>query len=269
MHVYLRGGLVFDEHEFLERRVRWLADMSEFIKPGVIAELGCGSGFVLDFLTARYPDSRLIGVDILMSRLEQVLSKRQRNISVVNADMNHSLFADGSVDTILIVSTLHIISCNGGDYAIQNLLATVHRALKPGGVLILQDYLKPEGASVVLEFPDDNTRARFDRFAKEFNPRHVSCSDTGTSVVLDIADAADFLSSCHSSSEEKWQEAMQESHMIFTKDYLRNLVTAVGLSVVDEKIHFDREIKLFPECGLIKDTVSYDSKWISFAAMKS
>jgi tRNA (guanine-N7-)-methyltransferase len=73
-------------------------------------DLGCGKGGFLLGLAQRYPDRRIIGVDVMIGRLRKVLSKVQRagveNASIVRCAAWPLMFchlADDSLDRIHVL----------------------------------------------------------------------------------------------------------------------------------------------------------------------
>ncbi|MGF7473494.1 class I SAM-dependent methyltransferase, partial [Salmonella enterica subsp. enterica serovar Minnesota] len=47
------------------------AKLLEFVRPGVIADLGCGTGTVLELLRRKFPDSQFVGVDLSPEMIER------------------------------------------------------------------------------------------------------------------------------------------------------------------------------------------------------
>ncbi|MBL4683784.1 MAG: class I SAM-dependent methyltransferase [Nannocystaceae bacterium] len=158
---------------------------------GKMADMGMGSGTGSFSLAALYPGLSVVGVDVSE---EMVAIARQRytlpNLSFVVGDIATPVFEPGTLDGILDSSVLHHVT-TFTDYdhqAAAAALAVQAKALKPGGVLIVRDFLAPATAqdATWLDVPTDDgqddgqdsggqpttcsTAALLERFALEFRP---------------------------------------------------------------------------------------------------
>jgi SAM-dependent methyltransferase len=106
----------------------WLADVS---RTGTIADLGCGSGFLLDVLKS-LGFTNLRGVDVSS---EQVKLARQQHPEVVEGDIFE--FLENSVGEYDVLFAFDVVEHLTRSEALA-FCDLCHRALKPGGVLILQ-----------------------------------------------------------------------------------------------------------------------------------
>jgi SAM-dependent methyltransferase len=98
----------------------------------VALDLGCGTGIMLDKLSARY--GRVTGLDISQEMLEGYdLSDLREGLSVglVRGDMAALPFATGRFDAIICRSALHHMEDE------QGVLSEIARVLSPEGRLIL------------------------------------------------------------------------------------------------------------------------------------
>ena len=96
-----------------------------------VLDLGCGDGTLTRSLADRVPRGVVLGVDAAPGMLETARTKCGPNMSVRLLDLNALAF-DGEFDVIFSNATLHWIH----DHA--PLLAHIHRALAPGGILRAQ-----------------------------------------------------------------------------------------------------------------------------------
>jgi len=229
-----RACLTMDERtlkKHLERKRKLLQRLKPFIKPGSIVEFGCGSGFVLEFLSREFPHSRIIGIDNDLERVASVAEKNLPNVIPICAAIEENIFPAAVFDTAVFVCCLHEIFSQAGGEGVMKALRIACDVLKPGGAVIIQDYLKPESISVEVRFADELLLERFIRFAGEFKPRRVDYELHGDIVRVDAADAFEFVSKYHAEDEEHWQEEMHETHFFFTKSEFEVALGEVGFDV--------------------------------------
>lgn len=105
----------------------------------VCVDVACGTGDVVFLLADRYGKGEFIGVDLTQEMID--LARRRSAVGEVRfecGDMSLLTMEDSSVDVVT------------GSYAIRNApdlhdaLAEFHRVLKPGGMLALLDFSKPQ-----------------------------------------------------------------------------------------------------------------------------
>jgi len=124
---------------------------------GRIADMGSGSGKGTFDLASLYQGLELVGVDINPISVERATSRFQRaNLSYVVGDISEMVFPAQSLDGILDSSVLHhVTSFNGFD--VNRVLLTLDNQvdqLRPGGVIIIRDFVIPVGAETVyLDLP--------------------------------------------------------------------------------------------------------------------
>ncbi len=214
----------------LERK-RWIEGMLTYLRPGKIVEFGCGSGFVLQILAEKLPRGFVVGLDRNRQRLAKASERQLENVVLVYGDATESVFPIGSFDTALFVGCLHEIYSEMGRSKVNRALGTASQVLKGGGVLAIQDFLKPNRRKIELSFKNEKTKRRFFKFAREFQGRKIRFTSTASGVRLDIADAVEFISKYRSRDWRDWQHEMRETHFFFTlKDYKESL-GRVGFSI--------------------------------------
>ncbi len=216
----------------LQRKRKRLENLVRYLRSGLIVEFGCGSGFVLGFLSEVAADSHIIGVDRLPERLAAVSERGLHNVVTVCADIEDSIFPDGVFDTAVFINCLHEIFSERGREGVLGALRIASTVLRRGGVVLIQDYLKPEPQAIEVEFANKSLLERFMRFAKEFKPRQVNYEIEGSTAKLDVADAVEFITKHHAEGEEHWQEEMRESHLFFTEEDFRQALREAGFNVV-------------------------------------
>jgi SAM-dependent methyltransferase len=222
-----------------ERRLRKkrerLDRMMEYLRQGLVCEMGCGSGFVLEYLSASLSGSVLIGLDRSPERLEAVASKGLRGVLGVAADITVRVLDANRFDSVVFVWSLHEVYSRSGDSGVASALKTAADLLKPDGVIIVHDFLRPEPAQTVLGFKNDATFARFKRFAEEFEQRRVTYDVAGQTVRLDIADAVEFVSKYDIADEDEWRDEMVETHFFYTLADCELRAAEAGLKLVSSE----------------------------------
>jgi ubiquinone/menaquinone biosynthesis C-methylase UbiE len=219
--------------ETIEERHAWLACLTRRVKPAKIIEFGCGSGFVLERLSHIFPSSVIIGVDKLPERLHELNKKKLSNVIPLCADFTKLAFPENTFNTVLFVASLHEVFSYKGIESIRHVITNAHRILQPRGMLIIQDFVKPDAQMVELRFRNEETRMRFRRFRREFKPRKIKSKKTEAGVEIDIADAVEFISKYRSPSEADWKEEMHETHFFFTRTEFIETVEKIGFQVIE------------------------------------
>src|SRR4051794_38031339 len=137
---------------------------AHFPSRGRIADMGSGSGSGTFDLARLYRDLELVGVDINPVTVEYSKNHHQAdNLSFAVGDIAENVFPDASLDGILDSSVLHHVTSFNG-YDIDQIVKTIANQvaqLKPGGVLIIRDFVVPDdaGKCVYLDLPNDDGTA--------------------------------------------------------------------------------------------------------------
>jgi len=150
---------------------------------GRIADMGSGSGRGTYDLASLYQGLELIGVDINPISVERARTRFQRpNLSYAVGDISEMVFPVESLDGILDSSVLHHVT-SFNDFDVNRVLVTLDNQvaqLKQGGVIIIRDFVIPDGPSkVYLDLPqadgadsgepkDLSTAALFELFAEKW-----------------------------------------------------------------------------------------------------
>ena len=159
----------YDEAAFLQQEIaRRLDDHLEGMKitPGVILDAGCGTGYGLSLLKARFPEARLIGLDLARAMLVEArkrqadagnwrqralaLARRRVPLAPLCADMERLPLARNSVD--MVWSSLALQWVGAPDAAFKE----AHRVLKPEGLYLFASFgpdtlMELRAASVALD----------------------------------------------------------------------------------------------------------------------
>lgn len=116
------------------------------LKPGMtVADVGTGIGFMLPFLSKRVgADGHVIGEDIeddfLTVARQSAEQQNLSNVTFVKGTTTDPRLPDGGVDIELVVDAYHHF-----DYP-EKMLASLHKALRPDGRLVIVEYYKRETA---------------------------------------------------------------------------------------------------------------------------
>jgi SAM-dependent methyltransferase len=208
------------------------ARMLAWVRPGTIADLGCGTGTVLELLARAFPESRLIAVDCSEEMLARSRA-RFPGIEVRAGDISERVLDPESVDTIVLCSIMHeVFSYKGYDYEpVRMTLVQAQRALKPGGRMIIRDGVKPSQTdSVYLTFLRPAVRAKFERFAREFGSSEIVWRPVGERVQIARRDAFEFLSKYI--YDTNWAHEVKEHFGVFTLEGWLTELELAGFRVV-------------------------------------
>lgn len=139
--------------ERFEREGREIYDQRQRIvdtlglRPGQsVADIGAGSGlFTLLFAERVGPRGRVYAVDIVPAFLEQIRHRAAaagwRNVRTVPGTERSAQLPPRSVDVAFVCDTYHHF-----EYP-RAMLASIHRALRPGGELVLVEFRRVPGES--------------------------------------------------------------------------------------------------------------------------
>ncbi len=186
--------------------------MLDFVRPGRIVEVGPGGGIVLDLLAARFPDSKVTGVDASRMVIEKLQARRKQsscrwNVIEGDAFQLPQLLDDSPVDSVIFCSVLHEIYSYveyPGDNdkvpqrfrleSVRDLLQACWKTLATGGRLVIRDGVAPPAGQRLLRLLTDEAREYLELFVRQFEGRPIryqSCGDD--QVMLSTADAMEFL----------------------------------------------------------------------------
>lgn len=119
----------------------------------VIADLGCGPGLYLRDLSERHQSSRLCGFDVTPAMIEHARGLRYRGapptLAVHDVEEEPLPLDPDSVDLVSMTGVLHVVE---DPFAV---LAEVQRVLRPGGLFLLDDWVRMPLAQYVQDRPRD------------------------------------------------------------------------------------------------------------------
>lgn len=229
---------------------------AHFPTRGRIADMGCGSGRGTYDLARLYDGLELVGVDINPVSVRMAAERyRGPNLSFAVGDIAEKVFPDASLDGILNSSVLHHVSSfNGFDAGrVRAALDNQVAQLKTGGVVIIRDFVVPEGpAEVLLDLPvidgeadgavgGLSTAALFERFARDWRSsenrdgpvpfeRLESPREGFARYRLASRAAAEFV--LRKDYRADWETELLEEYTYFTRREFEEALRARGLRVV-------------------------------------
>ena len=117
------------------------------VKPGMtVADIGAGTGlFTMLFAEAVKPGGNVVAVDISPAFVEYIREtakkRRVRNVTAVLSDGTETQLPDGSVDLAYLSDVYHHFERPA------ETLASIRKALKPGGRMVVVDYERIRGVT--------------------------------------------------------------------------------------------------------------------------
>lgn len=115
--------------------------------PGMkVADIGAGTGlFTMLFARAVGPAGKVVAVDIAENFLNNIQARARAekldNVSTKVSNQTETRLAPGSVHLVFLCDTYHHFEQPAA------MLDSIHRALKPGGTLVVIDFERIEGKS--------------------------------------------------------------------------------------------------------------------------
>jgi malonyl-CoA O-methyltransferase len=123
----------YDQVAILQREVAHrLVERLDYIKlhPEIIVELGSATGYCTHLIQQRYPQAKIISIDLAFNMLRYASENPHTQINAICADAYHLPLQDNSVD--LIISNMMLPWCD--DHV--SLFRECHRVLRPEKLLM-------------------------------------------------------------------------------------------------------------------------------------
>ena len=183
---FKKGGNLDDWIDRFERESREIYAQKEKladavkIEPGMaVADIGAGTGFMaLLFAERAGIDGQVYAVDISEEMLEHAAKladeKGLEQIEAVLCTEDSVELPPESIDRAFICDTYHHF-----EYP-QSTMATLHAAMRPGGELVVVDFIRIEGQS--RKWVIDHVRAGQDVFAAEIESAGFTLIDDGKDI---------------------------------------------------------------------------------------
>ena len=127
--------------EYFEERLKYKLLSLTNIKNKVVADLGCGTGFVS--LALVNEASIVFSVDNSRNMLKQLKNnlseKDNKNLYLIKSSLDNLSLFDDSVDVIFINMALHHIK------DAKKAISEMHRVLKKDGIVVISDVMEHDG----------------------------------------------------------------------------------------------------------------------------
>jgi SAM-dependent methyltransferase len=229
-------------------------DIVPHIRPGRIVDKGCANGSLLVHLSALFPTSSLVGIDLSPTLLSQARKRRyvNNNVTFVRGNMIKRSFDKGTIDTAIFASNFHeVYSYNDYDRAfVRETLETAREEAVDRGRLIMRD-----GVSPINNGTDENTMNHrhtwlrcdqeterlFRRFAVDFKGKSKNPGvpfterrfDGVTFFKLSLHHAAEFLSK--KDYLENWDIEVNEEFGVYGFTSWRKVFADAGFRIIEEE----------------------------------
>lgn len=122
------------------RFLRWtiIRELKKHHPQGVLADVGCGPGYLIASMVRSFPDLSIIGVDIAEEMLQKAAENLSslglaREVSFCQGDIHELPFEDDCLDFVVSTGSLHHWS------EPTRAIKEVHRVLKLGGEFLIFD----------------------------------------------------------------------------------------------------------------------------------
>ena len=137
--------------EYFEERLKYKLLSLTNINGKVVADLGCGTGFVS--LALVNEASIVFSVDNSSNMLKQlkynILDKDYKNLYLIKSSLDSLSLFDDSVDVIFINMALHHIK------DAKKAISEMHRVLKKDGIVVISDVMEHNGQWAKEEMFDE------------------------------------------------------------------------------------------------------------------
>lgn len=207
-------------------------------RPGKIIDKGCGSGITAHDLALLFPGSHITGIDLDPRMVEHAAKTYRRpNLSFQVGDAEKRSSPDASVDAIFFSSILHHLTSYGTGHFdtthVEEAVSNSVRELKDHGLLILRDFLVPDGPEWCLLDVLDSDVSLFLQFTKDFRSSQHPNSGVEFEKVsgappqfqrfrLRLRDATEFI--LRKDYHESYAAEIKEEYCFFRQsDYERTL----------------------------------------------
>lgn len=195
---------VANEANYLENMNAARSDkerMLDFVKPGTVVEIGPGGGVVLDLLEARFPTSRVIGLDLsreVVTALEARARAGDKRWTILHGAAEQLAAFVPAADTVVFCSILHeVYSYTEPRFqlaSVEHVVRAAFGVLVPGGRIVIRDGVMPPAGTRRIRMLAPDVRPTLDLYAAQFEGRKIAFTELGPDrVEMSAADAMEFL----------------------------------------------------------------------------
>lgn len=180
----------------------------DYIVGETIVDIGPGGGALMDLILARYPEKKVVGVDIAQNVIDTLNKRKYKenkawDVAYGNALSLGDTFDKGQVDTVIFCSILHelfsYIEFEGKKFnheTLKKALKETFDILPVGGRIIIRDGImtEPESENRLLTFHSEEGFRFLERYQKDFKGREIQVRKLNQhQVLMPVNDAMEFL----------------------------------------------------------------------------
>lgn len=131
-----------------------------------LLDVACGTGRTLAQIAEAHPDLKLYGLDLSPYYVQEARGTLADvpNVSLVAENAEHMPFADALFDVVTSVYLFHELPRN----ARRKVIAEMHRVLRPGGLLVIEDSAQYAEAAELRTFLDQFPEDFHEPFYKDY-----------------------------------------------------------------------------------------------------
>ncbi len=230
--------------------MKW-KELSSFIKSGKIIDCGCGTGTLLYYLSEKFKNSEIIGLDLSREFLSHCLNQNypHPNVYLYKKDISKKNFTSNSISTKIFSSILHE-AYSYNNYNLKFVKQTIknsYEELKKTGRIIIRDGVKPEKKTIYLWLNNSDgkihpakikklsTEARFLKFSKVFKKKtgikyEIKMIDKKKYYKLSVQDAYEFINK--KDYVENWDVEANEVYGIMTFKEYSKILKKTGFKII-------------------------------------
>jgi SAM-dependent methyltransferase len=155
----------------------------ERTRPGArLFSPGCGRGDKERILAAAFPDREFVAIDITPEILELGRAEAERaglrNLRFELGDFNRLALEPRAFDAVLGLGSIHHVE------ALEHFWSEVRRTLRPGGVVLAQEYIGPNRMQWSAAQIREGTRVLRELVPDEHKPHHREVAPVSLEVLL-------------------------------------------------------------------------------------
>lgn len=257
-----RQRLYIEMPDFIQKKAALIS--AHFLLPAGarVVDMGCESGEITYMLAALNPRIEFIGVD---RDLESISFARKTyrlpNLSFRLTDISIPDLDDGTVDGIINSNVLHQVYSNG-NYNPDEVAALLERQiqkLKPGGTMLIRDYIMPpQDEMILLELPNlpstgDDALSLSDAdllvsFSQTARPMVSGCEGFFIEELVPRKDGTRLFRLPHKWAKEfihrkdyrkQWQRELREEYTFYTWQDYRREFARLGMRMIFSAPHWN------------------------------
>lgn len=255
--LYEMFGFLRDDYDRLSNSDKYFNSMNynienklailEYVKEPFILDIGSGGGELLDKIEQRFPNSKILGLDLAENAIEFLKKKKNlenkkwdvikgdaRNIKIIEKDLIN--YFSASPTTIIFSSILHHVysfsPVEGKFFSTQSVKESITRAfnvLTKGGKIIIRDGIMSENKNekAIIEFKDENGFKFLNNYCSDFKGRKISYEKIDDNKVkMYTNDAMEFLYT-YTWGEKSYPYEVKEQFGYFTPNEYKEAINEI------------------------------------------